>query len=220
LYKNKKILGIILARSGSKRLPDKNVLNFCGKPLFYWTILACKKSRYLDSIVISTDHKKIIKYTKKLSYIKTAIRPKKLAGDKIKSEKVVIDLIKKIKEKFDIIVLLQVTSPLRKKFHIDKAIKRMIDKDEKFMVSASYRNFYTKNMIEVQKGYFQKRIKRSSGHSINGAIYLAKTPFFKKSRSFLTKNTKIFLMPASRSIDIDTMEDFKLAKIKFKNKKI
>ena len=149
MYKNKKILGIILARSGSKRLPDKNVLNFCGKPLFYWTILACKKSRYLDSIVISTDHKKIIKYTKKLSYIKTAIRPKKLAGDKIKSEKVV-----------DIIVLLQVTSPLRKKFHIDKAIKRMIDKDEKFMVSASYRNFYTKNMIEVQKGYFQKRIKR------------------------------------------------------------
>ena len=82
MYKNKKILGIILARAGSKRLPDKNVLNFCGKPLFYWTILACRKSKYLDNIVISTDHKKIIKYTKKLSYIKTAIRPKKMKTKK------------------------------------------------------------------------------------------------------------------------------------------
>jgi len=215
LYKNKKILGILLARSGSKRLPDKNMLDFCGKPLFYWTILACRQSKYLDKVVISTDHKKIIKFTKGLPYVETIIRPKRLTGDNVTSEKVVLDLITNKRKKFDIIVLLQPTSPLRKGFHIDKAVKKMIDNDEKFIVSVSYRNCLFKHMIEVRNGYFKKMKKNSPGYSLNGAIYAARTSYFKRSRSFLTQKTAVFQMPTSRSIDIDTVEDFKLAKKKF-----
>jgi CMP-N-acetylneuraminic acid synthetase len=99
LYKNKKILAVILARSASKRLKNKNILNFFGKPLFYWTLLAAKKSQYLDNIIISTNDKKIINYTKKVSYVKTINRTEKLSGDSISSEYVLLDLISKLKEK-------------------------------------------------------------------------------------------------------------------------
>ena len=60
--------------------------------------------------------------------------------------------------------------------------------------------------------------KKSSGYALNGAIYAAETSYFKKTRSFFTKKTLIFPMPASRSVDIDTFEDFNMAKSKFKNK--
>jgi len=217
LYKKKKILGIILARSGSKRIPNKNILNLCGKPLFYWTILSSRQSKYLDKVIISTDHKKIIKYTKGLSYIKTIVRPKKLAGDKITSAEVILSLINNIKEKFDVIVCLQPTSPLRKGFHIDRAVKKMIDNNHKFLVSACYTKSFSRHMIKIQKGYFEKRKKNPPGYFLNGAIYAAETSYFKRSKSFLTKKTSIFPMAKSRSIDIDTIEDFKLAEKKLRN---
>ena len=217
MYKEKKILGLIVARSGSKRLKNKNILNFKGKPLFYWTILAAKKSRYLDNIIISTDDKRIINYTKKFSYLKTFSRAKKLAGDKVTTEQVILDLISKKDFLFDIIIVLQPTSPLRKSFDIDNSIKKMINKNENFIISACYRKKNYKNMIEVKKGFFNKFKKKKSGYALNGAIYGATTNYFKRSRSFFTKKTIIFPMPPSRSIDIDTIEDFNLAKKKFKN---
>ncbi len=217
MYKKKKIIGIILARSKSKRLKDKNILNIKGKPLFYWTVQAAKKSKYIDDIIISTDDKRIINYTKKLSYLKTLNRPKGLRGDKVKSEQVVSNLISKKDFLSDIIIVLQPTSPLRKSFDIDNSIKKMVNKNEHFIISACYRKKNYKNMIEVKKGFFNKFKKKKSGYALNGAIYGATTKYFKRTRSFFTRKTIIFTMPPSRSIDIDTIEDFNLAKKKFKN---
>lgn len=216
MYKNKKIIGIILARSKSKRLLNKNILNLNGKPLFYWTLKAAKKSKYLDKIILSTDSKKIISYTKKLSYVQTITRPKNLRGDKITTEKVILNIIKTKKILNNIIVILQPTSPLRTSYDIDKAIKKMVDKKEKFIVSACYRKKNHKNMIEVKKGYFKRKKNLLHGYALNGAIYAADAFFFKKSKTFLTKKTMIFSMPASRSVDIDNIEEFNLAKYLFK----
>ena len=94
----------------------------------------------------------------------------------------------------------------------------MIDKKENFIVSACFKKKIGKNMIEVKKGYFKKIKKGLSGYALNGAIYAAEVAHFKKSKTFLTKKTMIFRMPISRSIDIDTIEDFNLAKSLFKKK--
>jgi len=219
LYKNKKISAIILARYGSKRLKDKNVLNFYGKPLYYWTLLAAKKSKYIDNIILSTDDKRIINHTKKIRYVKTYNRPKKLRGDKITSENVILNIIKKKNFPHDFIIILQPTSPLRKSNDIDKAVKSLIDKNENFLVSACYRTKSYKNMIEIKKGFFQRFKKKKSGYSFNGAIYMAKTSYFKKTKTFFTKKTIIFPMSKSKSVDIDSKEDFQLAIKKFKNVK-
>ena len=213
MYKNKKILGIVLARSKSKRLVGKNTLNLCGKPLFLWTLHAARKSKYLDNIVISTDDIKIISHTKRLSYVRTIVRTKKLSGDRIASEDVVLDAIAKIKKSFDIIVVLQPTSPLRKSQDIDKAIKKMVNNNAPSIISICYKINNNKNAIELKNGYFRKKNKNNSkGYSVNGAIYAGLNSFFKKKHTFITKKTITYLMPQSRSIDIDNIKDFNLAK--------
>ena len=122
MYKGKKIFGLVTARSGSKRLKNKNTLKLHKKPLFYWTINEAKKSKYLDNLYISTDDKKIKFFIKRQSKINLINRTKKLSQDGTKSEDVVSDFIKKVKSGYDIICLLQPTSPYRRYFDIDNAI--------------------------------------------------------------------------------------------------
>ena len=82
MIKNKKILCLIIARGGSKRIKNKNMSRLCGKPLIYWTLSEAKKSKYIDDICVNSDSKKILNYCK-LNKIKTLIkRPAKLASDK------------------------------------------------------------------------------------------------------------------------------------------
>ena len=213
MYKNKKILGLILARANSKRLPGKNFLKLSGKPLVAWTIEEALKSNILDNLILSTDDKKIINYTKKMNGLQTIKRSKKLSLDNTKSEDVVLDIINKSKTKFDVICLLQPTSPFRKFYDIDKSIKKMINEKRCAVISACYEDRYRKCPIDIKNGFFEKfSIKENlNGYSLNGAIYAADVSFFKKKRNFLTKETIIYSMPKSRSIDIDTKSDFLLA---------
>lgn len=114
-----KILAIIPARKGSKGLKDKNIKDFCGKPLICWTIQSAIKCKFIDKVIVSTDSKKIkdisIKYGAEVPFF----RPKKYSDDKAKTLDAVNYTVKKLeKDKSyfaDYIVTLQPTSPLRKK---------------------------------------------------------------------------------------------------------
>ena len=214
MYKNKKILGLITARAKSKRLESKNTLNLVGKPLFQWTVDQASLSKYLDYVVISTDDKKIINYTKKLPKILTFKRSKKLSKNKTKSADVILNFIESSKIDFNIVCLLQPTSPLRKYYDVDKSIKKMIDKKAKSLVSVSFKKGNKKNQIKLKNGFFQKfqRENITNKYFVNGAIYLSDVNFFKKKKTFFTSNTISYLMPSSRSVDIDTKKDFDLAK--------
>ena len=192
MYKGKKIFGLITARAGSKRLKNKNTLKLHKKPLFYWTINEALKSKYLDNLYISTDDKKIKFFIKKKLKVNLINRTKKLSKDHTKSEDVVYDFIKKVKSGYDIICLLQPTSPYRKCFDIDNAIKKMINNNSKTLISIT------------------ESIKKS--FEFNGAIYLVDVIFFKRKKIFYNKKTIFYRMPKSRSLDIDTKEDFQLAK--------
>ena len=210
MYQNKKILGVITARLGSKRLVNKNTINLHGKPLFIWTVEEALKSKYLDKIIISTDDNTIINFSKKIKNIKVIRRSKKLSKDETKSEDVILDLISKIKTKFNIICVLQPTSPLRKKYDIDKSLKMMINSKSKSVVSANYDSDLCKHPIKVKNNFFKgfKNNKSKNGYSINGAIYATDVDYFRKNKTFFGKKTKIYFMPKSRSIDIDTIKDF------------
>jgi CMP-N-acetylneuraminic acid synthetase len=192
LYKGKKIFGLVTARAGSKRLKNKNTLKLHKKPLFYWTINEAKKSEYLDNLYISTDDKKIKFFIKKQSKINLINRAKKLSQDGTKSEDVVSDFIKKVKSGYDIICLLQPTSPYRRYFDIDNAIKKMVNNNSKTLISITE--------------------SKNKNYKFNGAIYLVDAIFFKKNKTFHNKKTIFYKMPKSRSLDIDTKEDFKIAK--------
>ena len=126
MYKKEKYLALIIARKNSKGLKNKNIKIIKSKPCIEWTFIESKKSKLIDEILLSTDSKKIITIAKQYKILTPFIRPNYLAKDNTSVLEVIkhaLSYLKKnIEEKFDNIILLQPTSPLRKAKHIDQAI--------------------------------------------------------------------------------------------------
>ena len=180
------MLAIIPARKGSKRLPNKNMLPLCGKPLIYWTIQAAKNAQLVHYTVVSTDSSEIAKYAEEFCDVRK--RPKELATDDALSYDVVVDVLDNCDAPFHRVILLQPTSPLRDSFDIDRAIRM-----SSFDLNA--------NLVSVSSTC--DRIYRR-----NGAIYIMNT------RDIYNRNVDFdmaYVMYADDSIDIDTEEDFKQA---------
>lgn len=215
-------LAIIPARSGSERLPHKNKLNLCGKPLISWTIEAAKRSKYIDKIAVTSDDSEILKIAKKSS-VEIIVRPYELASNSATS----VDVIKHSLESLDTyeyVILLQPTSPLRNYQHIDESIKFLKQKNADAIISVcktdhnplwSNRldsNLNMSNFIENEQSS-----KRSQDlekfYRLNGAIYICKTEnFLKENTFFIKKNIFAFIMDKKSSIDIDDEFDFEIAK--------
>jgi len=223
MYKNKTFLAIIPARGGSKRLPNKNILELKGKPLIAWSIEAAKKSKYIDNIVVSSDSDKILDIAKKYSVI-TIKRPDSLATDTASSIDVIKHVVENIKEKYDYIVLLQPTSPLRNEEHIDEAIEELIKKNADAIVSVceidhpvEWSNVLPEN-LSMENFISKENLKRSQDlpkrYRINGAIYICKTDKFLEEKTLLLeKNIFAYVMDKKYSVDIDDEFDFKLAEV-------
>ncbi len=141
MAKKPKIIALITARGGSKGIPDKNIKNFCGKPLIAWTIIEALKSKSLDRVIVSTDDGKIAKIAKKYGAETPFLQPKELAQSASKLEDVLKYAIewlnKKENYKVGYIVWLLPTNPLRQARHIDEAIKIALKKNLDAVIAAS-----------------------------------------------------------------------------------
>lgn len=225
MYKNKTILALIPARSGSKGLTGKNIRPFLGKPLVVWTIKQALASKYLDNVVVSTDAAGIAQIASKYGAQVPFLRPKKLATSSAKTIEVLIhalDFFEKKLCKFDLIMLLQPTSPLRKAQDIDEAIKLLFSKNVPAVVSVcpvEHHPFWCnslakdgrmKNFLKTE-AINKNRQQLPQCFRINGAIYLAYTSLLRKDKSFITNKTYAYKMPRERSVDIDTELDFNFA---------
>ena len=128
----KRVLALIPARGGSKGLPRKNVRNICGKPLIAWSVEAAKKCRYTDAVVVSTDDREIADAAQSAGAAVPFMRPAELATDAASSMDVILHAIsyfEKKGESFDVLVLLQPTSPLRDSGHVEEALDMFIKKN-------------------------------------------------------------------------------------------
>jgi len=233
MYKGKNILGLIPARGGSKGLPRKNIKPLLGKPLIAWTIEQALASKYLDRIVASTDDEKIAEISKKYGAEVPFIRPKKLAEDNAKGIDVVLHVIDWFREndkrkQYDLIMLLQPTSPLRTKEDIDKTIEYLFFKEAKAIVSVcevDHHPLWANTLPEdgCMKNFIRQEIINKNRqelpvfYRLNGAIYLAYCNYIKQCKSFIGKETFAYIMPKERSVDIDDEIDFELAQILMKN---
>ena len=142
MLKGKKILAIIPARAGSKRIKNKNLLKLYEEySLLDFSFNSLKNSKYIDKFILSSDSKKILGLGKKIGFKNNILRPKKLASDKALSEDVILHVLKKINQKFDIILLIQITSPLRTSKDIDVAIKKFIRNKYDTLISISKTKF-------------------------------------------------------------------------------
>lgn len=229
MINNKKILAVITARAGSKRLPNKNILDLAGKPLIAWTIQCAKKAKFISKIIVSTDSIKIKDIAEKYGAEVPFIRPKELATDSAKTISVLKHAILFYNNKFDYILLLQPTSPLRETKDIDTAIELLGANTEAIVSvcktehSPLWTNVLSEDLSmsnfminENTNTHFQELPKY---YRINGAIYLAKIDYFYQANGFIGNKTKAYIMPKSRSIDIDTDIDFEYCKNILNNEK-
>jgi CMP-N,N'-diacetyllegionaminic acid synthase len=219
----KTFLVIIPARGGSKRLPRKNVLELSGKPLIVWSIEAGLKSKYIDKVVVTSDDDEILSISKEYG-AEIIKRPDYLANDTAKTFDAIKHTIENM-QKYDYIVLLQPTSPLRNEFHIDEAIELLELKKADAVVSVCemehsplWSNTLPKD--DNMNSFLKDEVlnKRSQDletyYRLNGAIYICKTEKLLSEESFFLKdNIFAYKMDRLNSIDIDEEIDFLIAKI-------
>jgi len=220
------VLGIVLARKGSKGIPNKNFIKINSKKrLIDYTLLEAKKSRLLSKIALTTDDDRIINHSKKYKLDFVIKRKKKYSHDYVKSVDVVIDVLKQIKNyKVDLIMLLQPTSPLRKSQHIDESIKLLYNQYNKFnsLVSVTLlEEPHPFKLKKIQNKFLVPFIKNANSevprqkldrvYKLNGSIYLIKKSILEYKKTFFDK-TMPYIMDEKYSLNIDTINDLKFFK--------
>lgn len=222
MINGKKVLAIIPARGGSKGLKRKNIKDLCGKPLIAWTIEMAKKSKYIDYLMMSTEDDEIIKVANNWGCDVPFVRPEVLAQDSTSTIDVILYVINKL-PKFDYVVLLQPTSPLRNCNDIDACIEKCVEKKAKSCVSVTETNkspywMYHLNKNRTIKPIIEndvivtRRQELPKTYVLNGAVYVAESKWLCENKTFLTNETVAYVMPQERSVDIDTKLDFAYAR--------
>jgi CMP-N,N'-diacetyllegionaminic acid synthase len=232
MHKKKKIIAIIPARGGSKGLKNKNIKFFFGKPLIYWTLKRIEESKLIDQVFISTDSIKIKDICEKIGFDIPVLRPSKFAEDNSPSSDVVIhalDYFEKLSLKFDYVVLLEPTSPLRKIDDIDNAIKILI-KNQSFdtlvsigevhmehpsIVKKLKNNKYVFPYIDDKKSYFQRQ-QLQTAYFPYGVVYISKTKYFRNKKTFYSKKTLPFFIERWQNYEIDDQIDFDINELLIK----
>lgn len=221
----KRVLAVIPARAGSKGLPDKNILPLCGKPLLSYSIESALGCELITKVVVSTDSEKYRTIALSFGAEAPFLRPRGLAEDSSSIADVIqhsLDYYKNNGENFDLVMLLQPTSPLRRPEHIQAALEKYhreaLTGDET-LVSIVKAPLKSKWLMDIKKNYINfcfdinltnpQRQQLSELYFPNGAIYIAPVKHFTKS--FYTEKTLYYEMNAIDSTDIDTIEDFQIA---------
>lgn len=232
MSKKNSVFCIIPARNGSKRLKNKNMLQYDKKYLIEYTIEEALKSKLFEEIIISSDISKlkkiVLKYNnKKLKYIN---RPKHLADDKSRVVDVANDLLKRFKylNHYKYICILYPTAALRKAEDIKRTFLKLIKLKANSSLAVSRYNFFPhKALILKSKDFLTPMfknfyLKKSNAYTDkiyvdNGSTYFIKLSVFKKNLNFYGNKQTFHFMPVERSVDLDTLTDFVLLKKKLKS---
>lgn len=230
----KKTLAVILARAGSKGLKNKNLKKLGNKPLVSWTIDEAKKSKKIDTILLSTDSLKIAKIGKRKKICVPFLRPKNLSGDKTPSVDALEHSILFLEDrgkKFDYIVLLEPTSPFRSYKDIDNSLRKLIKSKASSLVSICKTDSLNPLFLYKKRKEFLLPIKKTKKKYLrrqdieptfflDGSIYISKISSLLNKRTFCHSDTIGYEVPKWKSIEIDDIIDLELAKIILKNRKL
>jgi CMP-N,N'-diacetyllegionaminic acid synthase len=217
------IVAIIPARGGSKGIPNKNTIDFCGKPLIVWTIQQCLSSKYISDVWVSSDSQEILNVSEKYG-AKIIKRPGNISGDSASSEsawKHAIEMIQK-DSNIDLVFAPQVTSPLREVKDIDGAIEKMVDSNADSLLST----------VEIEDFFIWKQGKEDAPESVNydyknrkprqeiekkylenGSFYIFKPQLLKDSNNRLGGRVLLYKMDKYKMFQIDNDEDIELSTI-------
>ncbi len=223
----KKILYLIPARAGSKGIIDKNIKLMNGKPLLQYTVDVALEMADLKDICLSTDSEKIAEVGKKLGLEIPFYRPEYLSNDTASMVAVAQHAIEFYESKgvyYDLLVVLQVTSPLRTAAHVKEAIALYSD-DVDLVISVKETDANPYYLLYEEEGSFLQKTKKLPGHilrrqdapkvfQLNGAVYVYNVEKLKRIKGLDDLENKLkYEMDKLASVDIDDMIDWDLCEI-------
>ena len=217
-------LTIVPARGGSKGVFRKNIRNVGDRPLIEWTIEAIQKSYLKDNFYISTEDKEIANISRKMN-AKIIERPENIAADSSQAIDVIHHAVSYAENinniKYDYIILLQPTSPMRSYIDINNAIDILIDKRPDSLVSVyKVEDAHPARMYELQNDYLEPLVNEGTStrrqdlsdiFHRNGAIYATSSKTLNTNNKIVAGKVSPLIMPKNRSINIDDEEDLMIA---------
>jgi len=212
------IIAFVPVRCGSESIPFKNIKDFCGKPLVFWSLEALQKSTSIDRIFVATDCKEIKDIVQKFNISKVEVydREEVNAQSSSSTESVMLEFInKKFFNNDDLFLLVQATSPLTQTRDFDEAIKKYKNEKADSLISCvrTKRFFWNINGTPLNYDY-KNRPRRQDFEGLfmeNGAFYLNTISNIKKHKNRLSGKISIYQMEDFSNIELDEEDDWLLA---------
>ncbi len=218
------VQAIVLARGGSKGIPGKNIIDFCGKPLITWTIEQCLSSQFVDKVWVSSDSQEILDVAKG-SGSETILRPEEFSTDLSTSESAwihALDYLENKKISPEIILAPQVTSPLRESSDIDKAVEKFTEGgyDSMFSCCPVEDLFFwqesKEGILESINYDYKKRMRRqdiSNKFIENGSFYIFSSETIRENSNRFGKKIGYIEMEFWKMFEIDSLEDCRMCSV-------
>jgi N-acylneuraminate cytidylyltransferase len=213
-----RVLAVITARGGSKGVVDKNIRPVAGQPLLFWTIRAARAATKINRLILSSEDPRIIRIAAGLGCDAPFVRPAALARDDTPGVEPVLDAVERVSG-YDVVVLLQPTSPLRTSADIDACIELLASTSAPACVSVTEVHEHPfwmywrqadgrlDRVLPPDSANAQRRQDLPAVYRPNGAVYVARIPWLREMRTFLAAGTLGYVMPVERSLDIDSERD-------------
>lgn len=223
-----RVLAVIPARGGSKGVPRKNIVMLHGKPLLAYTIGPALAAQRLTHVVVSTEDEEIARVARSLGAEVPFMRPAELASDEAKSLPVVQHAVRMMEARegrpYDVVVLLQPTTPLRTAADIDAGIEKLLATGGDSVVSVvdvgGHHPFRMKRVLEdgrlinyIDQGFEDMRPRQvlPPAYLRSGDLYIARRDVVMEQDTMVGRNCYAYIIPPERAVNIDTRFDLMLA---------
>lgn len=216
MFHNKRVLAFIPARIGSKGVPQKNLRSIAGLPLFMWSVNYARSSKYVDDVLVSSDSPTILNMAHENGCVKNGLRPAELASDTARNIDAVLWELDQLPQKYDAVVQLQPTYPIRPEGDLDLMIERYFEKQTSLItvIKTEARPEFLRRINE--KGDLEKVMNATSDirrqkfvqcYQIVGSVYINNTETL-STQTVLNENEIPYVIDDKYALDIDTPNDW------------
>lgn len=223
-----KSIAIITARGGSKRIPKKNIKEFCGKPIITYSIEAALKAGCFDTVMVSTDSEEIAEIAKSYGAEVPFLRSAATSNDFAATADVLNEVIEQYSskgEQFDLMCCIYPTAPFVTAEKLNKAINTLVENNADSLMPVVAFSFPPQRGNVIRNGKLEYQYPEYSQMRSQdleevyhdcGQFYICKVNAFKESGKLVTGNTVPLIMPEEEVQDIDNLTDWVLAEVKYK----
>lgn len=200
------IASLIPARSGSKSIKDKNIVDVMGKPMIFYAIRESINCKEVNATYVSSNSENYLTIASEFG-AKTILRPEAISGDNSTTEMCIRHFLKLVK--CDVVVLIQATSPLIQSEYISKAIRKMLDKDYDCMVSVhkDHGFWWDKNKPMYDPNNRPMRQNQKNLYKESGMFYIFKSDKFLENNCRIFGKVGVFQIPAKHAMEVDEPDD-------------